>query len=77
MASDAIRHRAQRRVSEAEFFSGAEDQFPSKLPRASLNLPTYVALYDYTYRNVGELGPLVDITATAIAFAGSAAPAPR
>jgi hypothetical protein len=28
-------------------FSGAEGAFPSKLPSASLNLPTYVALYDY------------------------------
>ena len=136
VAGDAIRHRAQRRVSEAEFirisrepgvivldarskakfdelhvegainlsfpdiavaslaealpdrdaviliycnnnFSGAEGPFPSKLPSASLNLPTYVALYDYGYRNVWELGPLIDIAATALAFAGSAAPATR
>jgi phage shock protein E len=53
-------------------FSGAEGPFPSKLPSASLNLPTYVALYDYGYRNVYELGPLIDIGATAIVFAGSA-----
>ncbi len=33
-------------------FSGAEGAFPSKLPSASLNLSTYVALYDYGYRNV-------------------------
>ena len=56
-------------------FSGAEAAFPSKLPSASLNLPTYVALYDYGYRNVWELGPLIDVAATSIAFAGSAAPA--
>ncbi|HEV7578420.1 MAG TPA: rhodanese-like domain-containing protein [Caldimonas sp.] len=55
-------------------FSGAEGAFPSKLPSASLNLPTYVALYDYGYRNVYELGPLIDVAATAIVFAGSAAP---
>lgn len=55
-------------------FSGAEGAFPSKLPSASLNLPTYVALYDYGYRNVYELGPLIDIAATSIAFQGSAAP---
>jgi len=55
-------------------FSGAEGAFPSKLASASLNLPTYVALYDYGYRNVYELGPLIDIGATAIAFEGRAAP---
>lgn len=55
-------------------FSGAEGAFPSKLPSASLNLPTYVALYDYGYRNVYELGPLIDVAATSIAFQGSAAP---
>jgi len=55
-------------------FSGAEGAFPSKLPSASLNLPTYVALYDYGYRNVYELGALIDVEATAIAFAGRAAP---
>jgi hypothetical protein len=56
-------------------FTGAEGAFPSKLPSASLNLPTYVALYDYGYRNVYELGPLIDVAATAIAFEGRAAPA--
>lgn len=56
-------------------FSGAEDAFPSKLPSASLNLPTYIALYDYGYRNVYELGPVIDVGATAIAFEGRAAPA--
>jgi hypothetical protein len=55
-------------------FSGAEGAFPSKLPSASLNLPTYVALYDYGYKNVYELGPLIDVAATAIAFEGRAAP---
>jgi phage shock protein E len=51
-------------------FSGAEGAFPSKLPSASLNLPTYIALYDYGYRNVYELGPLIDIASTSIAFEG-------
>jgi hypothetical protein len=53
----------------------AEGAVPSKLPSASLNLPTHVPLYDYGYRNVYELGPLIDVEATAIAFAGRAAPA--
>ena len=55
-------------------FRGAERAFPTKLPSASLNLPTYVALYDYGYRNVYELVALIDVEATAIAFAGRAAP---
>ena len=37
-------------------FSGAEGPFPSKLPSASLNLPTYVALDDHGYRNVWGSG---------------------
>jgi len=41
-------------------FRNAEEAFPSKLPRASLNLSTYIALYTYGYRNVYELGPQVD-----------------
>jgi phage shock protein E len=45
-------------------FSGAEVPFPSKLPTASLNLSTYIALYNYGYRNVYELAPLVEIQKT-------------
>ena len=41
-------------------FRGDEGAFPSKLPRASLNLSTYIALYTYGYRNVYELGPQID-----------------
>jgi len=47
-------------------FSNADEAFPSKLPSASLNLSTWVALYDYGYRNVYELGPLIDARATRI-----------
>jgi phage shock protein E len=42
-------------------FAGDESAFPSKLPSASLNLSSYVALYDYGYRNVYELAPLLDV----------------
>jgi len=56
-------------------FRGAERAFPTKLPSASLNLSTYVALYDYGYRNVWELGPLIDVAATSIPFEGTVAPA--
>lgn len=52
-------------------FSNAEGPFPSKLPSASLNLPTYIALYDYGYRNVYELGPLIDVRESRIEFESS------
>lgn len=42
-------------------FAGDESAFPRKLASASLNLSTYVALYDYGYRNVYELAPLLDV----------------
>jgi len=55
-------------------FANAPGPFPAKLANASLNLSTYVALYEYGYRNVYELGPLIDIRATRIPF-GSSPPA--
>lgn len=45
-------------------FEGAEDPFPRKMATASLNISTYISLYTYGYRNVYELGPLVDVTKT-------------
>ena len=42
-------------------FRGAEGPFPTKRAVASLNLSTYIALYSYGYRNVYELGPLIDV----------------
>ena len=42
-------------------FAGAEEAFPTKIAVGSLNLSTYIALYSYGYRNVYELGPLLDI----------------
>ena len=50
-------------------FRGAESAFPKKLASASLNLSTFVALYDYGYTNVWELGPLIDVETTTIPFA--------
>lgn len=38
--------------------------FPSKLSTASLNLSTFIALYNYGYRNVWELGPVIDVKKT-------------
>lgn len=45
-------------------FSDAPVAFASKTLRASLNLSTFIALYTYGYRNVYELGPLIDIERT-------------
>jgi hypothetical protein len=49
-------------------FANAEGPFPKKLDTASLNLSTYIALYNYGYRNVYELGPLIDIENTVLEF---------
>ena len=45
-------------------FVNAEDAFPRKMAAASLNLSTYISLYTYRYRNVYELGPLLDVKTT-------------
>jgi phage shock protein E len=49
-------------------FLGAEKAFPAKAVTASLNISTYIALYNYGYRNVYELGPLLDIKASKLDF---------
>ena len=41
------------------------------MPSASLNLSTYIALYNYGYRNVYELAPLIDISKTTLELVGS------
>ncbi|MFL6229399.1 MAG: rhodanese-like domain-containing protein [Pyrinomonadaceae bacterium] len=52
-------------------FLGAEKPFPTKLPTASLNLSTYIALYSYGYRNVYELGPLIDVKTSKLELVSS------
>ena len=49
-------------------FVNAQGPFPTKLPSASLNLSTYIALYNYGYRHVYELAPLIDIRNTRLDF---------
>jgi hypothetical protein len=49
-------------------FENAERPFPTKMATASLNLSTYISLYTYGYRNVYELGPLLDIAKSKLAF---------
>jgi phage shock protein E len=61
-------------------FRNAPGPFPSKLPSASLNLSTYIALYNYGYRNVYELAPVVDLDVSKLSFEssrGSGAVRPR
>jgi hypothetical protein len=53
-------------------FKGAEGPFPTKIPTASLNLSTFIALYSYGYRNIYELGPLIDATKTRLELVPSA-----
>jgi phage shock protein E len=51
--------------------------FASKLPAASLNLSTFTSLYTYGYRNVYELGPVIDPSRSKIVFEGSLLKAAR
>lgn len=52
-------------------FKGAEGPFPTKIPMASLNLSTYIALYSYGYKNVYELGPLIDVKTSKLELVSS------
>jgi hypothetical protein len=52
-------------------FRGAEGPFPTKISIASLNLSTYIALYSYGYRNVYELGPLIDVKTSRLELVSS------
>jgi len=54
-------------------FIGAPDSLPVKSIGSALNVSTFVSLHDYGYRNVYELGPAIDITASKLAFAGEEA----
>ncbi len=49
-------------------FANANSAFPVKAANASLNIATYIALYGYGYRNVFELGPLIDIHSAKLEF---------
>jgi rhodanese-like protein len=49
-------------------FLNAPGPFPTKAPSASLNLSTYIALYDYGYRNVYELAATLDLGASKLEF---------
>lgn len=54
-------------------FLNSPRAFLAKSPAASLNVHSFNALYSYGYKNVYELGPLLDIEQTAIRFEGTLA----
>ena len=49
-------------------FSNAPKPFPTKRADASLNISTYISLYSYGYKNVYELGPLLEIDKSELQF---------
>jgi Rhodanese-like domain len=51
-------------------FTGAPESLPVKAVSSALNLSTFVSLHAYGYRNVYELGPLIDVARSKLAFAG-------
>lgn len=55
-------------------FFNNESAFESKIATASLNLSTYIALYDYGYGNVWELGPRLDVRETKLELVPTASP---
>ncbi len=58
-------------------FRNQPEAFPAKAASASLNVSTYISLYSYGYRNVYELGPLLDVEHTRLILEPTAPPAQR
>ena len=54
-------------------FANEPTALPGKMATPSLNLYSFNTLYSYGYRNVYELGPLIDIKKSAMTFEGSLA----
>ena len=54
-------------------FTGAPESLPVKAVSAALNLSTFVSLHAYGYRNVYELGPVIDVARAKLTFAGDEA----
>ena len=49
-------------------FRNAPQPFPTKRADASLNISTFISLYSYGYKNVYELGPLIEIEKSKLQF---------
>lgn len=58
-------------------FENEPRALPGKMAAASLNLYTFNTLYSYWYKNVYELGPLIDIKKSVLTFEGSLVPTSR
>ncbi len=52
-------------------FENEPQAFPMKMAPTSLNIYTFNTLYGYGYKNVYELGPLIDIKKTKLPFEGT------
>lgn len=52
-------------------FANEPANFASKMPVVALNIQTFINLHAYGYNNVKELGPLLDVNTTKIAFAAA------
>jgi hypothetical protein len=52
-------------------FENEPKALPPKFPSTSLNLYTFNIIYAYGYRNVYELGPLIDIQKSILPFEGT------
>ena len=57
----------EKEGGEGEFVYPTEFD-PPKFPTAGLNIPTYITLYIYGYRNIWELDPVVDPNQSIIEF---------
>jgi Rhodanese-like domain len=55
-------------------FENEPRALPGKMATASLNFYTFNTLYSYGYKNVYELGPLIDIQKSVLTFEGSLVP---
>jgi phage shock protein E len=55
-------------------FAGDPVAFATKSASASLNLSTYIALYNYGYRNIYELSPFIDVRKTKLSLVSTASP---
>jgi hypothetical protein len=52
-------------------FQNEPRALPTKIVQASLNIYTFNTLYAYGYRNIYELGPLIDINKSILPFEGT------
>jgi len=57
-------------------FENERRALPGKMPSASLNIYTFNTLYSYGYKNIYELGPLLDINTSKLPFEGELRPTP-